>query len=177
MSSSAASTSSAVVCGVSQVGIHVVRTEVARRAAGVASQSTEQVRPIAELQAVAVLQSQPPQLVVALVPGVDEGVGDREERVRAAGVDGEPGLVEPGVDRDLPRRHPVVAQRYLDHAAAALGVVVAVDTQHDLVVQRVRLRHPGNEVGDGDRRGDLDGRALVAAQAGCASGRSSLTEW
>ena len=89
-----------------------------------------------ELQPVPVLQVQPPQLVVRLVSGSSSSVGDRQEHRRAARRHGQLGLVQPGIDRDLARGLPVVAQRDLDQAAAALGVVVAVDAQDDLVLER-----------------------------------------
>ena len=116
-----------------------------------------------ELQPVPVLQVQPPQLVVRLPPGIQQRVADRQEHLRPGRLDGELGLVQPGVDRDFPRRLPVVAQRDLDQPAAALRVVVPVHPQHDLVLERDlrggRLAQPG----DRDQLGDLDRGALVPA--------------
>ena len=116
-----------------------------------------------ELQPVPVLQVQPPQLVVRLVAGVQQRVADRQEHLRPVRRDGQLGLVQPGVDRDLPRRLPVVAQRDLDQPAAALGVVMPVHPQHDLVLERDLRGLRVVEVGDRDRLGDLDRGALVPA--------------
>ncbi len=121
--------------------------------------------PNRELQPVAVLQPQPAQLVVRFVAGVRQRVVHRQEHRLAAGRgDDQFGLVEPCLHWDLARCLPIVAERDLDQTAAALGVVVAVHSQHDLVLQHVRLCPRGGEIGDRDRGGDLVRRALVAAE-------------
>ena len=56
-----------------------------------------------EFEAVPVLQVQPPQLVVRLPPVVEQRIGDRQERGIPVRGDGELRLVQPVVDRDLPR--------------------------------------------------------------------------
>ena len=77
--------------------------------------------PDRELEPVPVLQLQPPKLVVRLPAVVQQRIGDRQERGLSLRRHGELRLVQPGVHRDLPRRHPVVAQRDLDQAAVRSG--------------------------------------------------------
>src|SRR6266571_6115134 len=117
-----------------------------------------------ELQPVPVLEPEPPQLVIALRTRVGHGVDDGEEHVRAARLNQKLRLVEPRVYRDLARRHLVVAQRDFDEPAAALRVVVAIDPQHNLVLEGNGRGLSGYEVRDDDLRRDFDRGALVTAQ-------------
>src|SRR6266700_2408665 len=138
MSSSAVPISSAVVCGVWHVGSHVVQTVRARRAPSSASQSTEQVRPTAN--------------------------SSRSRYWSLSRLNQKLRLVEPRVYRDLARRHLVVAQRDFDEPAAALRVVVAVDPEHNLVLEGNGRGLSRYEVRDDDLRRYLDGGSLVTAQ-------------
>ena len=166
MSSSAALISSALTCGVSHIGSHVVHTWPARRPlARLGHLPIDRAGPAdRELQPVPILQVQPPQLVILLPPVVQQRVGDRQEHRVPVRRDDKLGLIQPRIDGDLPRRLPVVAQRDLDQPAAALLVVVPVDPQHDLVPQRDIRRLRRVKIGDHDPRGDLDRGPLVPAR-------------
>ncbi len=136
--------------------------------------------PDGELQPVAVLQPQPAQLVVDLVVRVAQVVAHRQEHVRAAALHRQGGLVEPRVDRDLPRGLPVVAQRRLDEPLPAAGsswtstrsTTSSCSGYSPVVPGRARQRHRHRDIHGGapepaDRPpglGDLAGALrLVAA--------------
>ena len=104
--SSSASISSAVTCGVSQTGSQVVHTLVARRAPSASCQSTEQVRPTANSSRSRYCRFSRRTSSSCSCRGVEQRVADRQERVGPVRRDGQLGLVQPGVDRDLPRRSP-----------------------------------------------------------------------
>ena len=115
--------------------------------------------PDGELQPVAVLQPQPAQLVVELVVRLEQVVAHRQEHLRAAGLHGQGGLVQPRVDRDEPRGLPVVAQGRLDEPLATSRVVVDVDAQDDVVLQRVLRCRARSQLGQGQPHRDVCGGA------------------
>ena len=93
-------TGRASVCGVSEIGSHVVRTPVARRVLGSGT--------------VAVLQFEAALLGVAVDLGLDERVAHRQEDGGSLRVHVEAGLVEPDVCGDRLGSDGVVAQCHLD---------------------------------------------------------------
>ena len=161
--SSRASTSSAATCGVSLIGSHVVHTLLARRAPSATSQSTEQVRPTANSSRSRYCRFSRRSSSSGSQRSSSSGSVTGRNAGSPVRRHGQLRLVQPGVHRDLPRRLPVVAQRDLDQPAVALGVVVPVDAQHDLVLERDLRRRGLAEIGDRDPLGDLDRGPLVPA--------------